>query len=126
MALAKLKPADLDFLLNSPRGEKVRIAYRHHGRTSHYEATFEGLLPNLQRRYRETDSEWIKQELEKFMVERPCPTCGAKRLKPQALGATMEGRHLSDVSALAVTDALAWAETVPLRMSERERTIARQ
>ena len=83
--LAKLKPEDLEFLLNSPRGEKVRIGYKHNGRTNHYEATFEGLLPNLQRRYRETDSEWVKQELEKFMVARPCPTCGGTRLKPESL-----------------------------------------
>src|SRR3954470_16405583 len=126
MALAKLKPADLDFLLNSPRGEKVRIAYRHHGRTSHYEATFEGLLPNLQRRYRETDSEWVKQELEKFMVARPCPTCGGTRLKPESLSVTVDGRNIAQVSALSITDSLSWAEVLPVRFSDRERQIGRQ
>jgi excinuclease ABC subunit A len=124
--LNKLKPAHLDFLVNSPRGDKVRIAYRHHGRTSHYEATFEGLLPNLQRRYRETDSEWVKQELEKYMVARPCPTCGGSRLKPESLSVTVDGRNIAQVSALSITDALNWAEVLPTRFSERERQIGRQ
>ena len=124
--LSKLKPADLDFLLHSPRGEKVRIGYRHNGRTNHYEATFEGLLPNLQRRYRETESEWVKQELEKFMVARPCPTCGGTRLKPESLSVTVDGMNISQVSALSVTDALGWAELLPNHLSERERQIGRQ
>jgi excinuclease ABC subunit A len=122
----KLAPEHIDYLLNAPKGERVRIHYRQNGRERTYDATFEGVLPNLQRRYRETDSEWIKQELEKFMVERPCPTCGGKRLKPEVLGVTIDGRNISDVSALAVTDALEWAQTLPLVLSERERTIARQ
>jgi excinuclease ABC subunit A len=124
--LSKLKPADLNFLLNSPRGEKVRIGYKHHGRTNYYEATFEGLLPNLQRRYRETDSEWVKQELEKFMVARPCPVCGGARLKPESLSVTVDGLNIAQVSALSVTDSLDWAEKLPDRLSERERHIGRQ
>jgi excinuclease ABC subunit A len=124
--LARLAPADLDFLLNSPRGEKVRIAYRHNGRSSTYEATFEGLLPNLQRRYRETDSEWVKSELEKFMVARPCPTCRGSRLKPEALSVTVDSLNISQVSGLSVTEALSWAELLPERLSERERQIGRQ
>ncbi len=124
--LNKLKPDDLDFLLHSPRGEKVRIGYRHNGRTNHYEATFEGLLPNLQRRYRETDSEWVKQELEKFMVARPCPTCGGTRLKPESLSVTVDGRNIAQVSALSVTDSLHWADVLPDRLSDREQQIGRQ
>jgi excinuclease ABC subunit A len=124
--LMKLKPDDLEFLLNSPRGEKVRIGYKHNGRTNYYEATFEGLLPNLQRRYRETDSEWVKQELEKFMVARPCPTCGGTRLKPESLSVTVNGMNISQVAALSVTDSLRWADLLPNRLSERERQIGRQ
>ncbi len=107
----KLDPKDLDFLLNSPRGEKVRIGYRHKGHTNYYEATFEGLLPNLQRRYRETDSEWVKTELEKFMVARPCPTCRGARLKPEVLSVTIDGRNISQVAGLSVTESLKWAES---------------
>ncbi|MGH2466780.1 MAG: excinuclease ABC subunit UvrA, partial [Candidatus Limnocylindrales bacterium] len=66
-----LPPEALDYLLHAPRGEKVVIRYRHDRGENSYEATFEGLIPNLERRYRETDSEWVKRELERFMVERP-------------------------------------------------------
>jgi excinuclease ABC subunit A len=116
----------LDYIMHAPRGERVRIRYRQNGRERSYDATFEGVLPNLQRRYRETDSEWVKAELEKFMVERPCPVCGGKRLKPEVLGVTIDGRSISDVAGMAVTDALDWAQALPAHLSERERTIARQ
>ena len=84
-------------------------------------------MPNLERRYRETDSEWVKTELEKFMVARPCPTCGGARLKPEALSVTVDGaEHLRRSRSKSVTDALRWAEVLPNRLSERERQIARQ
>jgi excinuclease ABC subunit A len=121
-----LPDEDLRYLLSAPRGERVRVSYRQNGKQRSYDATFEGLIPNLERRYRETDSEWVKSELEKFMVERPCPTCKGKRLKPEALGVTIQDRSISDVAALSVTDALAWAERLPAVLSERERAIGRQ
>ncbi|CAN5802237.1 excinuclease ABC subunit UvrA [soil metagenome] len=124
--LDKLAPADLDYLLHAPRGEKVRIAYRNRSHTNHYDATFEGLLPNLQRRYRETDSEWVKNELEKYMVARPCPTCGGARLKPEARSVTVDGHNIAQVAQLSVTDALAWADQLPAQLSEREQHIGRQ
>jgi excinuclease ABC subunit A len=126
LPVSKLPDEDLHYLLNAPRGERVRVSYRQNGRQRSYDATFEGLIPNLERRYRETDSEWVKTELEKFMVERPCPTCRGKRLKPEALGVTIDDRSISDVAALSVTDALAWAERLPDVLSERERAIGRQ
>ena len=124
--LGELAPEHLDYLLHSPRGEKVRIGYRHKGHTNYYDATFEGLLPNIERRYRETDSEWVKTELEKFMVARPCPTCGGARLKPEALSVTVDGRNIAQVAQLSITAALKWAEMLPNRLSERERQIGRQ
>ncbi len=77
-----LPPEALDFLLHAPRGEQVVIGYRHDRGENTYTATFEGIIPNLERRYRETDSDYVKSELERFMVTRPCPTCGGKRLRP--------------------------------------------
>jgi excinuclease ABC subunit A len=117
---------NIDYLLYTPRGEKVRIGYQHNGRTRHYDATFEGLLHNLERRYRETESDWVKNELEKFMVARPCPTCGGARLKPEALGVTVDGLTIAQVAQLSVTNALKWADLLPNRLSDRERQIARQ
>jgi excinuclease ABC subunit A len=113
-------------LLHSAKDEKVVIRYRHERGENSYVATFEGVVTNLERRYRETDSEYIKAELEKYMVERPCPTCHGKRLRPEALAVTIDGRDISDVSDLAITDALEWAKTLPAKITERERTIALQ
>ena len=124
--VSKLKPEDLDFLLHTPRGEKVRIGYRHGSHTNYYDATFEGLVPNLERRYRETESEWVKTELEKYMVARPCPTCGGARLKPEALSVTIDGENISEVARKSITDSLRWAEMLPNQLSDRERQIGRQ
>jgi excinuclease ABC subunit A len=124
--LRELAPEHIDYLVNTPRGEKVRIGYQHQGHTNYYDATFEGLIPNLERRYRETDSEWVKAELEKFMVARPCPTCAGARLKPEALGVTVDGRTIAQVASTSVTQALAWAHELPARVSDRERQIAHQ
>jgi len=88
-------------------------------------ATFEGVVTNLERRYRETESDYIRTELEKYMVERHCPTCDGKRLKPDALGVTIKDLNISDVAAMAVGDALAWVAALPDVLSEREMAIAR-
>jgi excinuclease ABC subunit A len=124
--LGKLDKKHLNFLLNAPRGEKVRIGYRHEGHTNYYDANFEGLLPNIERRYRETDSEWVKQELEKFMVAKPCPTCKGARLKPEVLSVTVDGLNIAQVASKSITDTLKWAEALPDQLSEREQTIGRQ
>src|SRR4029078_1436678 len=91
-----------------------------------YVATFEGVIATLERRYRETDSEYIKAELEKFMVQRPCPTCGGRRLKPEALAVTIEGRNISEAATMSVTDMLGWISALPDRLNERERAIGYQ
>jgi excinuclease ABC subunit A len=124
--LRELSAEQIDYLLKTPRGEKVRIGYRHKGHTNYYDATFEGLLPNLERRYRETESEWVKGELEKYMVARPCPTCGGTRLKPAALGVTVDALNIAGVSGMSVTSALEWARELPAKLSDRERQIGRQ
>ncbi|OGO55490.1 MAG: excinuclease ABC subunit A [Chloroflexi bacterium RBG_16_70_13] len=127
-ALRDLSPEAIEHLLYSEKGkdEKVVIRYKHERGENSYVATFEGVVTNLERRYRETDSEYIKTELEKYMVERPCPACRGKRLRPEALAVTVDGRDISDVSDLSITDALAWADALPKRVTERERTIAYQ
>ena len=71
----KLPPEAVEHLLHARRNEKVEVRYRHDRGENSYIATFEGVITNLERRYRETDSEFVRTELEKFMVERPCPAC---------------------------------------------------
>ncbi|MBO0682935.1 MAG: excinuclease ABC subunit UvrA, partial [Candidatus Dormibacteraeota bacterium] len=119
-----LTPKQRDLVLNGSGRQKIRFNYRNqYGMRRHYEAPFEGVLKNVQRRYDETESDFVKQELEKFMSERPCPACGGARLKPESLGVTVAGRNIAQTSALSVTEAMAFFES--LELSEREQTIAR-
>ncbi len=120
-----LPPGALDYLLNSSKEEKVLIRYRHERGENTYWATFEGIVTNLERRYRETESEYIKTEIEKFMVSRPCPACGGRRLRPEALGVTVDDRNIWEVTVLSVTEALDWVAALPGRLTDRERAIAR-
>jgi excinuclease ABC subunit A len=124
--LRDLPQEAIDYLLFAPKEESVVIRYKHERGENSYRAQFEGVVTNLERRYRETDSEYIKTELEKYMVERPCPVCKGKRLRPEALGVTVDGRDISEVADLSITDALDWAQTLPTKISERERAIAYQ
>ncbi len=120
-------PADaLDYILYSGRGERVVIGYRHERGENTYGATFEGIIPNLERRYRETESDFIKSELERYMVARPCPTCEGKRLKPEILAVTVDGRNIWQVSTLSITATCEWVSGLPARLTEREMAIARQ
>ncbi len=120
-----LPPEAVEHLLHSAKEEKVLVRYRHERGENTYWATFEGLVTNLERRFRETESEYIKTEIEKYMVARPCPACAGRRLRPEALGVTIDGRSIHDVSTTSVTDALAWVDALPAVLSDRERAIAR-
>src|SRR4051812_11349585 len=120
-------PAEaVEYILRAQKDEKVLVRYRHERGENTYKATFEGIITNLERRYRETDSEYIKTELEKYMVTRPCPTCKGKRLKPEVLAVTVDERSISDVATLSITDALDWVARLPKLLTERERAIAYQ
>src|SRR4051794_17935538 len=121
-----LPPEALEYVLRAQKDEKVLVRYRHERGENTYKATFEGIVTNLERRYRETDSEYIKTELEKYMVTRPCPTCGGKRLKPEVLAVSVDDRSISDVATLSITDALDWVARLPRILTERERAIAYQ
>ena len=121
-----LPPEALDYILWSGRGEKVVIGYRHERGENTYGATFEGIIPNLERRYRETESEFIKSELERYMVARPCPTCEGRRLKPEILAVTVDGRNIWQVSTLSITATCDFVSGLPEKLTEREMAIARQ
>ena len=122
----ELPPEALHYILFSGRGERVVIGYRHERGENTYGATFEGIDPNLERRYRETESEFIKSELERYMVARPCPTCEGKRLKPEILAVTVDGRNIWQVSTLSITAACEFVGGLAERLTDREQTIARQ
>ena len=121
---SRLTAKQRDLLLNGAGKQKIRFGYRNqYGVRRHYEAAFEGVLANVQRRYDETESDFVKAELEKFMSQRPCPACGGTRLKPESLAVTVAGRSIADACALSVTQAVAFFEG--LQLTEREQAIAR-
>ncbi len=127
-----LSPEQLNTLLYGDE-EGVRVRYRNsHGWMQDYYANFEGVIPNLERRHRETESDYVRTEIGRYMTSHPCPTCQGKRLKPESLGVSINGENIIDVTSMSVTEALAWVQTIdgektgqPV-LSPRELTIARQ
>jgi excinuclease ABC subunit A len=85
---------------------------------------FEGVLPNLQRRWRETDSAWLKDELGRYLSSAPCEACGGHRLKPEALAVKVGSRHVGEVTELAIEVAAAWFEALPAQLSAKHNEIA--
>jgi excinuclease ABC subunit A len=112
-------------LYGLPKDETVRIRYvSHSGYSRSYDAGFEGVINNLERRYRETESDWVKQEIERLMMQKPCPACQGGRLKPEYLAVTVDGMNIMDLCRHSVIAALGRVER--LKLSERENLIARQ
>ncbi|HEV8574848.1 MAG TPA: excinuclease ABC subunit UvrA, partial [Dehalococcoidia bacterium] len=106
----ELTQEQLDFVLYGDKGE-ITIHYTGSGgHDNKWNTTFEGVIPNLSRRYRETDSDYIRNEIEKYMAENPCPACGGARLKPESLAVTVDGRNISVVTKLSIDNALVWVE----------------
>jgi excinuclease ABC subunit A len=105
-------------------GERVEVRYRNrYGRERAYAARFEGIVSNLQRRYRETESELQREKIEEYMSVRPCPQCHGARLRPESLAVLVAGTPINEFCALSARGALAWLEAVEL--SDTERHIAR-
>jgi excinuclease ABC subunit A len=112
-------------LYGLPRDETVRMRYvSHSGHTRSFDAHYEGVIPNLERRYRETESEWVKQEIERLMMQKPCPACDGRRLKPEFLAVTVDGMSVADFTGMSVLEAFDRVQT--LKLTEREQFIAKQ
>ncbi len=97
---------------------------RNNGSKSYRDHPFEGVINNLERRYRETNSDFIKTKMEKFMVTKPCPDCQGKRLKPEVLAVTVGGKNIAQLSDMSIRDAVKFIDTISL--SEKETIIAHQ
>jgi excinuclease ABC subunit A len=109
-------------------GEGEQWTYRNRfGRTVRPSHTYEGIIPNLERLYRDTESDYSRANIERYMVNKPCLECGGKRLKPESLAVTIGGRNIMDVCGLAVTQALEWVDEIAKSvLTERETLIAHQ
>jgi excinuclease ABC subunit A len=113
-----------DAFLYGTGDEPVQVTYRNRfGRQRSYASRFEGIVKNLQRRYRETDSEWTREKIEEYMSLRPCPVCGGARLRAESRAVLVAGTRIEDFCALSARRALEWLEEIEL--SETDRHVAR-
>jgi len=86
--------------------------------------TFEGVIPNLERRWKETESAWMREEIERFMSATPCPACGGYRLKPEALAVKIAGKHIGEVTELSIRKANQWFADLPAQLNDKQNEIA--
>jgi excinuclease ABC subunit A len=113
--------------------EEIQFRYDEGGRVYQVKRTFEGVIPNMERRYRETDSAWIREEFERYQNNRSCGTCGGYRLREEALavkigpsnGTADQRLHVGQIVQMSIREALAWCEAVPAQLSQQKNEIAR-
>jgi len=122
-----LSEEQLRVILYGDGGELIPATYEdRNGQLRQYYANFPGVIPYLERRYRETSSDSVREDIERYMAANPCPACHGKRLKPESLAVTILGKNIMDVTAQAITEILNWVEQLGDKISPRELTIARQ
>ncbi|MED0653241.1 excinuclease ABC subunit UvrA [Anoxybacillus geothermalis] len=120
----ELPKEQLDKILYGSGGEPIYFRYTNDfGQVREQYIAFEGVIPNVERRYRETSSDYIREQMEKYMAEQPCPTCQGYRLKKESLAVLVGGKHIGEVTAMSVTEALAFFDG--LELTEKEAQIAR-
>ena len=120
--IAELPESIVKIILYGNEKERFKIVRSGEYGHGEYMAYFEGIIPNIQRRYEQTTSEWMKRDLEAYMREIPCPECHGRRLKPETLSVTVGERNIADLTDLSVVDTLAFLDG--LQLSEREQMIA--
>ena len=106
--------------------QKVQFVYDDNARKYEVNKTFEGVIPNLERRWRETDSAWVREELARYQSETPCDVCLGYRLKPEALAVKIQGKHIAEISLLAIRHARDWFESLETSLSDKQMEIARR
>ena len=137
--VAEMAPENLELVLYGTTGRKVRMTHvTQKGRRYRWKTAFEGVINNLQRRHHETESDYVRTEIERYMTRRACKDCGGKRLRPEALAVLIGGRSVIDATDLSVTAAARWIDDLrrfdpdptdeydPPRLSAREHAIAEQ
>ncbi|MGD0167052.1 MAG: excinuclease ABC subunit UvrA [Gaiellaceae bacterium] len=116
----ELSERERSLVLDGTKGERIHVSYRNRmGFRRSYSTSFEGVLNNLARRYRETDSEGSREKIEEFMSLRPCPECRGARLKPEVLAVTVGGLNIHEFTGMSVTRARAFLEKLELTETER-------
>ncbi len=121
-----LSPEIQEELLHGSKKLYTVVGENRFGRSTMIQESFEGFLPNLERRYRESSSDYIRQEIEKFMQKSICPSCNGHRLRPESLSVTIDGLSIATLTDLSIQDSLEWMEQLLAdadKLSERERQV---
>lgn len=113
-----------DMFLHGSGDEEIKFRFDDAGRVYEIARVFEGVIPNMERRLRESDSQWVREEFERYQNNRPCGACSGYRLKPEALAVKIAGDHVGQVVELSIKDALAWVEDAPNHLSKQKNEIA--
>ncbi len=113
-----------DAILNGTGDEPVTMVYSDGLRDYRTNKPFEGVIPNLERRYRETDSAWTREELSRYQSARPCEACNGHRLKPEALAVKIGGKHVSEVTTFAIDEAAEWFANIKKQLTPKQNEIA--
>ncbi len=118
-------PEKIKTVLLYGSGEKsIPIFYEDDGRSYKVNKPFEGVIANLERRWRDTDSDKVRENLSKYQTKQPCEVCQGYRIKPEAQAVKIAGLHIGEVCELSVEDALTWFEEVPKKLSKQQNDIA--
>ena len=111
----------IDILLYGTKGEKIKVTRRNEYGSGTYYTDFEGIVNNLERRYKETNSDWMRSEIEGCMSAISCPECGGERLKPESLGVMVAGKNIQESCRLSINDALKFFSEI--KLSDKEMMI---
>ncbi len=123
--IGKLSPEVKNILLYGVPGRKFRVSYkRQDGDQVTYNANFEGVVPNLLRRHKETTSDYIRNEIEKFMVREPCPMCHGSRLKKESLSVVIDSKNIWEATEMSIYTVGEWIDGLSTKLSEKEQAIA--
>ncbi len=120
----KLPKKVRDVILFGSNGEEITFVYDDGLRRYETTKAFEGVVPNLERRWRDTDSSWVREEIEKFQGITDCEACDGHRLKPEALAVKIAGLHVSEVVQMSIKNAAHWFEALPKKLTKKQKTIA--
>lgn len=122
--IEKLSEENLNAILYGTNGEKLRIEYTKEFKTGVYNYAYEGIINNLKRRYMETNSDYIKREVEEYMSDNPCPKCKGRRLSKEALSVTVGGKNISEFCNMPILEELDFVDS--LKLSQKDEIVAAQ
>ncbi len=112
-------------MLHGSGDEEIKFRYDEGGRVYELSRSFEGVVPNMERRYRETDSNWVREEFERYQNNRSCGACDGYRLRPEALAVKIGGKHVGEVVELSIRSLLDWVTDAPTHLNDTKNEIAR-